>query len=110
MHSVYIAAWIGCCLINKSFKAFLKIDWEHCNCNWKRMTEGHYMLRSIIKDWEAKELWRAYIQLTDAEEAFKINKQDLHIRPIWHQKDDRIKAHVFVCFISFVTSCVVMTF
>ena len=40
--------------------------------------------------------------MTDAEDAFKINKSDLHLRPIWHKKDDRIKAHVFVCFIAFV--------
>lgn len=70
--------------------------------HWKRMTEGHYMLRSNISDWNAQDLWRAYIHLTDAEEAFKIHKSDLHLRPVWHQKDDRIKAHVFVCFIAFV--------
>ena len=66
------------------------------------MTEGHYLLRSNITDWDPKQLWEAYIHLTDAEEAFKINKSDLHIRPIWHKKDNRIKAHVFVCFIAFV--------
>jgi hypothetical protein len=66
------------------------------------MTEGHYLLRSNITDWDPKQLWEAYIHMTDAEEAFKINKSDLHIRPIWHKKDDRIKAHVLVCFIAFV--------
>jgi hypothetical protein len=40
--------------------------------------------------------------LTDAEEAFRIHKSDLHLRPLWHQKDDRIKAHIFVCFLAFV--------
>jgi transposase len=70
--------------------------------HWKRRTEGHYLLRTNITDWDPKQLWEAYIHLTDAEEAFKINKSDLHIRPVWHQKDDRIKAHVFVCFIAFV--------
>jgi hypothetical protein len=39
--------------------------------------------------------------LTDAEEAFRIHKSELHLRPLWHQKDDRIKAHIFVCFLSF---------
>ena len=52
--------------------------------------------------WDAPQLWRAYIHLTDAEEAFKIHKGDLCLRPIWHQKDDRIKAHVLVCFMAFV--------
>ncbi len=41
-------------------------------------------------------------RLADAEEAFKINKSDLHIRQVWQQKDDRIKAYVLVCFIAFV--------
>lgn len=70
--------------------------------HWNRITEGHYMLRSNITDWDAHDLWCAYIHLTDAEEAFKIQKSDLHLRPIWHQKDNRIKSHVFVCFIAFV--------
>jgi transposase len=70
--------------------------------HWKRRTEGHYLLRTNITDWDPKQLWEAYIHLTDAEEAFKINKSDLHIRPVWHQKDERIKAHVLVCFIAFV--------
>jgi len=70
--------------------------------HWERMTEGHYLLRSNITDWEAEELWRAYIHLTDAEYAFKIHKSDLHLRPVWHQKDERIEAHVFVCFLAFV--------
>jgi transposase len=77
-----------------------KLDTEQTH--WKRLTEGQYLLRSNITDWDPKRLWEAYIQLTDAEEAFKINKSDLHLRPVWHQKDERIEAHVFVCFIAFV--------
>jgi transposase len=70
--------------------------------HWLRLTEGHYLLRTNITDWQAKDLWEAYIHLTDAEEAFRIHKSDLHLRPLWHQKDDRIQAHIFVCFLSFV--------
>jgi transposase len=80
----------------------LTVEKDDGQSHWKRMTEGHYLLRSNITDWDPKQLWEAYIHLTDAEEAFKINKSDLHIRPVWHQKDDRIKAHVLVCFIAFV--------
>jgi transposase len=80
----------------------LTVEKSDGQMNWKRATEGHYLLRSNIIDWDPKELWEAYIHLTDAEEAFRISKSDLHLRPIWHQKDDRVKAHVFVCFISFV--------
>lgn len=69
---------------------------------WLRLTEGHYLLRTNITDWKAKQLWEAYIHLTDAEEAFRIHKSDLHLRPLWHHKDERIKAHIFVCFVAFV--------
>jgi transposase len=70
--------------------------------HWLRLTEGHYLLRTNITDWKPESLWQAYIHLTDAEEAFRIHKSDLHLRPLWHQKDDRIKAHIFVCFLAFV--------
>jgi transposase len=83
-------------------KTLINVERDEGRSHWKRMTEGHYLLRSNITDWDPKQLWEAYIHLTDAEEAFKINKSDLHIRPIWHQRDDRIRAHVLVCFIAFV--------
>ena len=45
---------------------------------------------------------RAYIQLTEAEAAFRIHKSDLSIRPIWHTKQERVLAHIFVCFLAYV--------
>ena len=69
---------------------------------WAELSEGCYLLRSNITDWEAEELWRAYIQLTEAEAAFRIQKGDLRIRPIWHQKDERVQAHILVCFLAYV--------
>ena len=48
------------------------------------------------------ELWRTYIQLTDAEAAFRIHKTDLSIRPVWHQMTNRVLAHIFVCFLAYV--------
>ena len=83
-------------------KTFLSVKKNDGASHWSRQTEGHYLLRTNITDWEPQRLWEAYINLTDAEEAFKINKSDLHLRPIWHQKDDRIEAHIFVCFLAFV--------
>jgi transposase len=83
-------------------KTILTIEKKDDASHWLRMTEGHYMLRTNITDWQARDLWEAYIHLTDAEEAFRIHKSDLHLRPIWHQKDDRIQAHILVCFLSFV--------
>ena len=47
-------------------------------------------------------LWKRYIQLTEAEWAFRITKDELEIRPIWHQKTDRVLAHILVCFLAYV--------
>lgn len=69
---------------------------------WAELSEGCYLLRSNITDWKAGELWQAYIQLTEAEAAFRIQKGDLRIRPIWHQKEERVQAHILVCFLAYV--------
>jgi transposase len=69
---------------------------------WSQLSEGCYLLRSNVTNWSAEELWQAYIQLTEAEKAFRIQKQDLSIRPIWHQKKDRVQAHILVCFMAYV--------
>jgi len=69
---------------------------------WAELSEGCYLLRSNVMDWTEQELWQAYIQLTDAEEAFRIHKTDLRIRPIWHQKQERVEAHILVCFLAYV--------
>jgi len=55
------------------------------------------MLRTNIQDWSPKELWRAYIQLTEAEDALRIHKNDLSIRPVWHQKEERVRVHIEIC-------------
>jgi transposase len=71
---------------------------------WANLSEGCYLLRSNITDWKAEQLWQAYIQLTEAEAAFRIHKGDLRIRPIWHQKAERVQAHILVCFLAYVLS------
>jgi transposase len=70
--------------------------------NWAAMSEGCYMLRTNINDWSGEELWNAYIQLTEAEAAFRIHKSDLKIRPVWHHKTERVQAHILVCFLAYV--------
>lgn len=70
--------------------------------DWARLSEGCYLLRSNVLDWTPEELWRAYIQLTEAEDAFHIQKSDLQIRPVWHQKAERVQAHILVCFLAYV--------
>ena len=81
-----------------------RIEWSKKETwrEWARLSEGCYMLRSNVTDWEPEDLWRAYIQLTEAEAAFRIQKSDLQIRPVWHQREDRVKAHILVCFLAYV--------
>ena len=70
--------------------------------DWAELSAGCYLLRSNVNDWSDEELWKAYIQLTEAEAAFRIHKSDLSIRPIWHHKEDRVLAHILVCFLAYV--------
>lgn len=81
-----------------------RIEWKKVEQwrNWSQLSEGSYVLRSNVSDWTDEELWRAYIQLTEAEAAFCIQKSDLSLRPIWHQKEDRVLAHILVCFLAYV--------
>lgn len=64
--------------------------------------EGCYLLRSNVADWKAEHLWKAYIQLTEAEAAFRIQKDELQLRPVWHQTAERVQAHILVCFLGYV--------
>ena len=58
-------------------------------------------MRSNLNTEEPAKLWEYYIQLTEIEQAFKELKSDLSIRPIYHQRDDRIEAHIFVAFLAY---------
>ena len=69
---------------------------------WATLNEGCYLLRTNVADWSAEDLWQAYIQLTEAEAAFRIHKSDLRIRPVWHQTEERVQAHILVCFLAYV--------
>ena len=75
-----------------------RAEWDE----WARHSEGCYVLRSNIVDWSPEDLWRTYIQLAEAEAAFRIQKSELSIRPIWHQRETRVKAHILVCFLAYV--------
>jgi transposase len=70
--------------------------------DWVTLSAGCYLLRTNILDWTDEELWKTYMQLTEAETAFRIQKSDLRIRPIWHQKEERVMAHILVCFLAYV--------
>jgi len=75
----------------------IRPEWD----DWAQASEGTYILRSNIHNWTDEELWRTYIQLTEAEAAFRIHKSDLAIRPIWHHRADRIQAHILICFLAY---------
>lgn len=66
-----------------------------------RRREGRYLLRSNMPERPASELWEFYLQLVQVEQAFKHLKGDLVLRPIHHQKEDRIEAHIFVAFLAY---------
>ena len=66
-----------------------------------RRREGRYLLRTNLTAGEPTQLWKFYIQLTEVEQAFKELKHDLSIRPIYHQLEHRIEAHIFVAFIAY---------
>jgi hypothetical protein len=66
-----------------------------------RRGEGTYLLRTNLTADNPEDLWKQYIVLTEVEQAFKEIKHDLGIRPVYHQKDERIEAHIFVSFIAY---------
>ena len=73
-------------------------EWDE----WARHSEGSYVLRTNVTDWTPELLWQTYVQLTEAEAAFRIHKSELGLRPIWHQKVERVQAHILVCFLGYV--------
>lgn len=80
----------------------LEVSMQDSFDQWAALSEGAYLLRSNVTEWSDEKLWKAYIQLTQAEAAFRIQKDQLSIRPIWHQREDRVQAHILVCFLAFV--------
>jgi transposase len=68
---------------------------------WRESREGAYLLRTNLPAPTAEELWTKYMQLTEAEAAFRALKSELSIRPLFHQKEPRVKAHVMVAFLGY---------
>jgi transposase len=69
--------------------------------NWRESREGAYLLRTNLQADTAEEMWAKYMQLTEAEAAFRALKSELAIRPLFHQKESRVKAHVMVAFLGY---------
>jgi transposase len=68
---------------------------------WRESREGAYLLRTNLQAASAEELWSKYMQLTEAEASFRALKSELSIRPLFHQKEPRVKAHVMVAFLGY---------
>ncbi len=68
---------------------------------WRALREGAYMLRTNLQTGTAEELWSRYMQLTEAEASFRALKSELSIRPLFHQLEPRVKAHVMVAFLGY---------
>jgi hypothetical protein len=83
-----------------STKAKLLVSWTK-DQQLKHALCGCYLLRTNLPQPDPVTLWRQYIQLVDAEWAFRISKDELELRPIWHQHDDRVQGHILVCFIAY---------
>lgn len=85
-------------------KQRLRVTWKRNRrwSDWAALSEGCYLLRTNLNETDPTVLWKRYIQLTEAEWAFRITKDELEIRPIWHQKTDRVLAHILVCFLAYV--------
>ena len=68
---------------------------------WRSLREGAYMLRTNLQAGTAEELWSRYMQLTEAEASFRALKSELSVRPLFHQLESRVKAHVLVAFLGY---------
>jgi transposase len=78
----------------------LEISWTQDDQK-KRELCGCYLLRTNAPQTDAIKLWKQYIQLVDVEWAFRITKDEMELRPVWHQHAERVKAHILVCFIAY---------
>ena len=78
--------------VTKTNKDAACIEWSNVEAtrDWTTLSAGWYLLRTNVVDWSDEELRKAYIPLTEAEAAFRLQKSDLSIRPIWHQTEDRV--------------------
>jgi transposase len=99
-----------CSRVARAYRVQVDGDGDSLSVSWSkdperaaymRNTEGAYLLRTNLAGKPEEELWHTYMQLNDAEAAFRTLKQDLSIRPIHHQLEHRVEAHVLVCFLAY---------
>ena len=90
--------------VEETEKGNLELTWKRRapdGESWAERTAGHYLLRTNLRgELSPDELWKAYINLTQIEEAFRKLKTDLGLRPVYHQTQRRVEAHLFICFLA----------
>jgi transposase len=86
--------------MGKDLRLSIKVTKNEDRYEWALQSGGNYILRTNWKEADPKTIWKRYIQLTEVEDAFRTEKHDLGMRPIYHRKQDRTQAHIFVCFLS----------
>ncbi|HWR96871.1 MAG TPA: hypothetical protein VN317_00460 [Candidatus Methanoperedens sp.] len=78
----------------------LRIEEDEGKLDWAEAAQGAYLPRTNCFEQDPRTLWRRYIQLTDVEDAFRVGKSDLGLRPVYHHREDRVQAHILVCFLA----------
>jgi transposase len=80
-----------------------RVEWALIDARrvWREAREGAYLLRTNLQGRTAEDLWTQYIQLTEAEAAFRALKSELGIRPLFHRLEHRVKAHILVAFLGY---------
>ena len=76
-----------------------RLNWQ--NLREARRREGSYLLRSNLTGGDPAQLWAFYLQLTEVEQAFRELEGDLVMRPVYHQTDERIEAHILLAFLAY---------
>ena len=79
----------------------LRWRWDRKRLKWLARRDGAYLLSSNLEPMPADVLWKQYVQLTEVEEAFRVLKSELNIRPVWHRTRPRVEAHVMVAFLGY---------
>lgn len=87
-------------LVESGWATGLRIEEDESRLEWSRCAQGAYLLRTNCREQDPRKLWRWYIHLTEVEDAFRTGKSDLGLRPVYHQLETRVQAHLLVCFIA----------
>ena len=89
--------------IDRDGRPGLQVTWTKKDQwrQWAVLSHGCYLLRTNLRDRSPQDLWRTYIQLTQAESAFRTHKSELALRPIWHQARVRVQAHILFSFLAY---------